>query len=369
MPARAVGIVVLACTAAPLQAQVLRGVLIESGSALPVAAGLLQLLSGGDTIIISVGTSERGRFAFPEVAPGRYRIRALRIGYRAWTSEPFQLAAGQIKDDTLAIPTVPVVLEEITVEARSPCHATPREDRRMALLWDEVRTALGLLEAELPDTVEFESVLTRRFVDPMDRIVAQERRTLYNIGRWPVTSQQPESLARLGYVQPRDTLEGPVYYGPDAKVFFSDAFLRTHCFRLEPTPKQTPELVGLGFEPVKRRRVIDIEGTLWLDRQSGALRTLEYRYVPLWDWVPRGRAGGVLSFGRLDSGSLVITGWVVRAPVARIDRSPAGRLLHDERSRPYFGSGRLVLHGFRLEIGEVQEIRARDGRVLWRRPP
>jgi hypothetical protein len=369
MPARAVGFLVLACAAAPLQGQVLRGVLIESGSAQPVAAGLLQLLSGGDTVVVSVGTSERGRFAFPEVAPGRYRFRALRIGYRAWTSEPFQLAAGQIKDDTLAIPAVPVVLEEIVVEARSPCHATPQEDRRMVLLWDEVRTALGLLEAGVPDTVEFESVLIRRFVDPMDRMVAQERRTLYDLGRWPVTSQEPESLARLGYVQPRDTLEGPVYYGPDARVFFSDAFLRTHCFRLEPTPKQTPELVGLGFEPVKGRRVIDIEGTLWLERQSGALRTLEYRYVPMWDWVPRGRAGGVLSFGRLASGSLVIIGWVIRAPVARIDRLTAGRSPRDERARPFFGSGRLVLHGFRLETGEVQEIRAKDGRVLWRRPP
>ena len=97
MPVRVFGFVVLACTVAPLEAQVLRGVLIESGSALPVAAGLLQLLAAGDTVVVSVGTGERGRFAFPAVAPGRYRIRALRIGYRAWTSEPFLLAAGQTR--------------------------------------------------------------------------------------------------------------------------------------------------------------------------------------------------------------------------------------------------------------------------------
>lgn len=367
MRVRPAWLVVLVSAAAPLEAQVLRGVLVEAGSSRPVAAGLLQLLAGGDTIVVSVGTSERGRFVFPDVAPGRYRIRALRIGYRAWTSEPFPLAAGQIRDDTLAIPAVPVVLNEISVQARSPCRATPREDRRMALLWDEVRTALGLLEAGGPDTVEFKSFLTRRLVDAGDRLVDQEHRTLVDLGRWPVTSQSPESLASLGYVQPRDTLAGPVYYGPDTKVFFSEAFLRTHCFRLVPAPKDLPGLVGLGFEPVKARGVIDIGGTLWLDRWSGALMTLEYRYVPLWDWVPRGRAGGVLSFGRLASGQLIITGWVIRAPVARIDRSPVGRFTSDERARPYFGRGRLTLHGFRVEIGEVQEVRGSDGRLLWRR--
>lgn len=367
MPVRAIGFVVLVSAVAPLQAQVLRGALVEAGSTRPVAAGLLQLLAGGDTVVASVGTNERGRFAFPPVTAGRYRIRALRIGYRAWTSEPFPLAPGQIQDDTLAIPAVPVVLNEIVVETRSPCRATPRGDRRMALLWDEVRTALGLFEAGNPDTVEFKSVLTKRFQDPADRVVEQANRTLFDMGRWPVTSQPPESLATLGYVQPRDTLEGPVYFGPDAKVFFSDAFLHTHCFRLVPSPKQAPGLVGLGFEPVKGRRVIDIGGTLWLDRHSGALRTLEYRYMPLWDWVPRGRAGGVLSFGRLASGQLIITGWLIRAPVARIDRSPVGRFTADERARPFFGRGRLTLHGFRVEVGEVQEVRGSDGRLLWRR--
>jgi hypothetical protein len=199
--------------------------------------------------------------------------------------------------------------------------------------------------------------------------VNQEQRTTFDVGRWPVTSQPPESLASLGYVQPRDTLNGPIYYGPDTKVFFSDAFLRTHCFRLVTPPRQTPGLVGLGFEPVRNRRVMDIGGTLWLERMSGALRTLEYRYIPLWDWVPRGSAGGVLSFGRLASGQLIITGWVIRAPVASIDRSPVGRFSSDERTRPFFGRGRLTLHGFRVEIGEVQEVRGGDGRLLWRREP
>jgi hypothetical protein len=357
--------IVLLVWGVPLHGQVLRGAVVEAISGQPVAGGLVQLLSGTDSVAAAAATNERGNFAFKTVAPGRYRLRALRIGYQAWTSPPFTLDSGQVRQDTLAIPAVPVVLEEITVETRSPCRASPSSDRRLALLWEEVRTALGVFGATSTDSLEFHSEVTRRFVDSSDHLSDERRSRIVGTGRWPVTSQAPESLAARGYVVTRDTLDGPVYYGPDVAVFFSDAFLRTHCFRLVPPPKQDRSVVGLGFLPVKGRPVTDIAGTLWLDRGSLELRTLEYHYAPLWEWVPQGRAGGALSFGRLASGELVITGWVIRAPVARIDRSPAGQWLGDEKTRAFFGRGRVALHGFREEMGVVKEVRRADGRVLW----
>ena len=210
-------------------------------------------------------------------------------------------------------------------------------------------------------------ILTKRMMDPGDHLVSENSFSAFGRGAWPIVSLPPESLASLGFVQPRDWTTGPIYFGPDVAVFFSDAFLRTHCFRLLPSPKGESNLVGLGFEPVKGRQVVDIEGVLWLDRDRNLLRRLEYHYTGLWNWVPKGSAGGRLDFNVLPQGAPILTHWSIRAPVARIEHWPEGARVHDESTRPYFGPGKVVLHAFREELGEVQDVRRPDGEVLWRR--
>jgi hypothetical protein len=238
----------------------------------------------------------------------------------------------------------------------------------MALLWDEARTALGLLGAgNREEMLEFRSLLTKRMVDPGDHLVSENNLLAFGRGAWPIASQPPESLAQFGFVQPRDTISGPVYFGPDIAVFFSDAFLRTHCFRLIPGPDRT--LIGLGFEPIKTRKVVDIEGVLWLDRGRNRLRRLEYRYTALWPWVPKGSAGGRLDFEFLAGGQPVLTGWSIRAPVARIEDWPEGTRVRDQTTLPFFGPGKVALHGFREEVGEVNDIRLADGQVVWSQTP
>jgi hypothetical protein len=350
-----------------ISAQIVRGTVLEEDSRRPVAGALIQLLAPGDSIRASAVSGENARFSLPQVDPGRYRLRMLRIGYRAWTSEPFALAAGQVLDDTLAIPAVPVVLTEITVEANNPCRGSPEEDRRLALLWDEARKSLGLTGASTGEVLAFRTARSRWFVDPYAHVSDLRRWEAFDEGRWPVTSLAPESLAVAGFVQPRDTTLGPVYYGPDAAVFFSDGFLRTHCFRLVASPPDAPGLLGLGFEPVKGRAVPDIEGVLWLDRKSSVLDRLEYRYTGLWSWVPAGRAGGTIEFGLLSSGQLVITAWELRAPMASTQPYPPAVRERDQSTRPYFGGQKVLLHGFKVEAGSVQEVQGADHRVLWQR--
>jgi len=348
--------------------QVLRGTLIEEGSRQPIAAALVQLIAAErDSILASAVTGEQGRFVLPRVAPGSYRVRALRIGFRPWVSAPLSLDAGATRDDAIAVPAVPVVLAEITVETKSPCRGSPAEDQRMALLWDEARTALGLVGAGTLQPLEFRSTVTRRLLDPGDHLSQENSWSSFGRGAWPISSQPAESLARLGFVQPRDSLAGPVYFGPDVAVFFSDAFLRTHCFRLFPPPPGSPDLLGLGFEPIRGRTVSDIAGVLWLDRERNLLRRLDYGYTGLWGWVPKGSAGGQLLFARLPSGQPILTGWTIRAPVARVESWPEGVRVRDQSTRPFFGSGRVVLHGFREERGRVDDVRNAAGQVLWRK--
>lgn len=353
--------------AAGLGAQVVRGTVVEEESRRRVAGALVQLLGAGDSIRASAVTGENARFALSQVSPGTYRLRMLRIGYRAWTSEPITLAAGQVVDDTIAIPAVPVVLDEITVEANSPCRGSPEEDRRLALLWDEARTSLRLSDVSAGELLSFRTQRSRWFVDPYAHISDQRAWEAFDEGRWPITSLAPESLAVAGFVQAQDTTLGPVYYGPDAAVFFSDGFLRTHCFRLVAPPADAPGMLGLGFEPVKGRAVPDIEGVLWLDRKTSALHRMEYRYTGLWSWVPPGRAGGSIEFALLTTGQLVLTGWELRAPMASTQPYAPTDRRRDESTRPFFGGQKVLLHGFKVEIGSVQEVLGPDHRVLWRR--
>jgi hypothetical protein len=351
----------LLLAAFPLGAQVVRGTLTEELSGRPVHGGLAQLI-GPRGVAASAVTDERGRFLLPEVAPGSYRLRALRIGYRPWTSDSFTLGPGEERTFTLVIPSVPVLLDELVAQGTSPCRARPESDRRVTLLWDEARTSLGLLGGGRAG-LEYFGVLTRRRLDPAGKVNFLDTYPSLSEGAWPVTSVAAESLAAAGFVQVRDTVQGPVYYGPDVAAFFSDAFVATHCFRLVAPPRRERHLVGVGFAPARGRRLPEIEGTLWLDRRTGALVRLEYHYVNLWRWVPERSAGGVLEFARLADGTPVMTGWKLTAPIAR--RLPwTGRV--EDGTREYFGGGEVTLQGFSEEGVEVREVRL-GTRVLWKR--
>lgn len=355
--------VLLGCLTSPAAAQSLRGTVLEELSQRPVAGGLVQLLDssrvGGSAV-----TDEQGRFVLGGVRPGLYRLRVLRIGFRPWSSDSLYAVADGERQVVLTVPVVPVLLDDIAVEGANACRATPEADRRVALLWDQARTSLGLLGGGRRD-LDYHVSITRRRRDAAGRVNHLELLPSLGQGAWPVTSQPAESLAQLGFVQPRDTLDGPVYFGPDVAVFFSDAFLRTHCFRLVAPGATERWLLGVGFSPVRGRPVPDIEGTLWLDRRSGHLHRLEYQYTGLWHWVPDGAAGGSLDFSRLQGGTPIITGWKIMAPVAR--RLP-WRRTGDATGRRFFGQAEVMLGGYREEEAVVTEVRSAGGAVVWKRP-
>ncbi|HSB54057.1 MAG TPA: carboxypeptidase-like regulatory domain-containing protein [Gemmatimonadales bacterium] len=360
--------VLLLAAASSASAQGINGVVTEAESHHSVNAALVQLLPAeSDSILASTVTTEQGRFRFIGIPVPRYRVRILRIGFRPWTSEPLLREAGRASEVAFAIPAVPVVLSDITVEAKSSCRSSPADDERLARVWDDARTALALLRTSTgSQKLEFQGQTTRRMVDPRGHLVSENKDLLSSLGAWPISSQPAESLAQLGFVQAKDTVFGPVYYGPDVNVFFSDAFIRTHCFKLVQEKDST--LLGLRFEPAKGRDIPDIEGVLWVSRERNRLRRLEYRYTALWNWVPKGQAGGQLDFTFLPDDRPALTGWSIRAPVARVEDWPEGARVRDATTIPYFGHGKVVLHGFREEAGVVREIRIPGGAILWSGP-
>ena len=175
------------------------------------------------------------------------------------------------------------------------------------------------------------------------RIARESGDTSNGFSAWPFGSLPADSLVRNGFVQ--EGPNGPTYYSPDASVFFSDAFLDTHCFSVETHPTDST-VVGLRFEPVRKRKLPDVLGVLWLDRASRELRRLEYRYTGLDDWAPARLVGGWIEFRRLPNGAPLIVAWQIRAPI------------------PSSNGGKRKLFGFMEREGRVINVFTADGHPI-----
>jgi tetratricopeptide (TPR) repeat protein len=116
----AAGPVLVVCilvATAPTAAQTVRGRLVDAQSGQPVAAGEVALLSGesGETVVRRALTTDSGRFALTAPTPGRYRLKAERIGYQAVVSPPFDLVASrplevELKISSQAVPLAPLIV-------------------------------------------------------------------------------------------------------------------------------------------------------------------------------------------------------------------------------------------------------------------
>jgi hypothetical protein len=138
----------------------------------------------------------------------------------------------------------------------------------------------------------------------------------------PFVSSSPEVLLERGYVV--DRAGSSDYFAPDAETLQDQGFVESHCFRLVSIDER-PNIVGLAFEPAPSRRLPDVKGVLWLDRESYELRSLEYDYTNLPPVLQaRETGGGRIEFMPLPTGEWIVHRWVIRIPMSfrteRIDR-------------------------------------------------
>jgi hypothetical protein len=151
-------------------------------------------------------------------------------------------------------------------------------------------------------------------------------------------------------------------FAPDARALLSDEFAADHCFRVVSDPR-APELIGLRFTPVPAREVVDIAGIFWMDRESGLLRRVQYRYHNGGEAMDAAEAGGSLTFGAVGDSVYGITAWEVRSPVY------ATRVVRTDRGldrRPVAGGARI--EGATIALAPAAEPVATDasGRVFGR---
>src|SRR5687768_13909123 len=110
-------------------AQTVRGQVVEGTAGAPVGTGFVVLMGPDAKELSRALTDDQGRFAIKAPAPGRYRLRSERIGFKLTTSPWIELAQDQILVYRLEVSAVPIRLEEIRVAAETKCRVRPEEGR------------------------------------------------------------------------------------------------------------------------------------------------------------------------------------------------------------------------------------------------
>ena len=339
-------VLALVTCAGPAAAQVVRGAVVDNLSRAPIGSGIVLLVGADGTERARTLTDPSGRYLLRSSVPGEHRLRTLIIGFQPWESPAFPLARGQTVEREIELDLLRVALPPITVEAERTCVVRPGEGEAAAALWDEVKKAVSAttLAAE-SRRYRFRTRTRERVVDRLNVVQSD---TVFPLApgyrAWPFASLDPELLSRRGFMQ--SDVGGPVFYGPDAVLLVSDVFLDDHCFRVRGASDN--EELGLLFEPVGGRRVPEIEGVLWLDAESTALRRLEWRYRNIPSWARQGQPSGSIEFSQLPDGAWFVRGWTLRAPVAQV----------------YTMRADTSFYGVRIRASEVTEVLDREGRVI-----
>ena len=297
-----------------LSAQTVRGRLTEATAAQPIAGAMVVLLDGSGRSVEGSLTGADGAYEIRAPAPGRYRLRAQRVGYQSAVLTHFDLAGGETLVRDIVASTEAVMLEGLTVGATNPCDVRPAAGRATARLWEEVRKALEAASFTERDSLYQYTVRTHsRKLDPRSFRVLAESASTRNVYRVaPFASVSVEQLLDGGFVD--QTFSGITYYAPDAEVLLSEKFLDEYCFEIAES-RTNPEVVGLAFRPVSAHGAPAVRGTLWLDRATRKLRRLEYGYIRL--RLPGGAAAfasGRVEFEALPTGAWIVRRWHIRMP-------------------------------------------------------
>jgi len=354
-----------AALSARAHAQVVRGAVVDEASGRGLPGIVVVLLDSTGKRLAGVLAGEDGRYAIRTGVPGRFALRAERIGYRADAPTPVVLKVGETVELRLVTRPVPVLLGAVRVTDKSPCVTGASDGREVSSVWDEARKAL--YATDLTQREELFTARVSRFERTLDaqsgRVTSYQTKQSTGVTRSPFVSLAAAQLSADGYVRQSST--ETVYYGPDATVLLSDEFLRDHCFRLKAGEGKHGGSIGLAFEPVKGRDKADIAGTLWVDQKTGELRNLDYVYHQLPNLPSAVKSedfGGRIEFRHMATGAWIVERWVIRMPML-VDKgrfaTRSDAIIPGTAPKPV---ERIQLAAIREEGGEVVETVSRGER-------
>ena len=286
------------------------GVARAEESDAPVQFALVRLVRADSGPSPSEGppqgiTSADGRYWFSDVAPGRYRVQLLRIGFRPVLSDPVQVAAGETARLDLRVALQPLLLPPVSVMAEV-C-VTARELFRhpqLLALWQQARDGASV-RTELMARYRYQMLNREEGYE----LKADGPTPVHTLDR-PFVSDPKWALSNAARIRAQRLSRG--YYGPndgwglpnELEVLHED-FLKAHC--LSSVAERGDGEVGLRFRPLRARRdFLDVRGTIWLESATYLARRIKLEYVD-----------GEESRGtvRLDFADVAVAGGTLRMPV------------------------------------------------------
>lgn len=306
-------------------------------------------------------TNSHGQYRLIAPDTGFWRLRTARIGYRSVTSARFRIAPGELATRDLAVSVVPVALDTVRAMGRNLCRLSAADSSTVVgIAWDQVRTALAATQLSAGNgAIHTSTLMYERMVDPRNGRVGAQAIDLRNgVAAQPWRSPDEDSLHLRGFVYSLPD-EGRVFEAPGLDVLVSERFLEDHCLRIDKASAKAR--LGIAFEPTRdRRRLPEIRGTVWLNRQTSELEELIFEYVH----VPREEAQvakGSVGFARMANGMWVISRWNIRMPT--FVREP----VFDKVGK--VSSWRTRMDSVKSTGGELIAAQiAPSGDTLWARP-
>lgn len=296
-------------------AQRVRGTLTDSTTQEPVPGAVLSV-SDSTGRFLSRGVADgSGHFDLPRL-PGSARLRVVRIGYSPLDAT---LPAG---DEPLNLHMLAIAsrLATVTTAGRRVCPGDSGNSQALEL-WEQVRAgffASVVARESKPPTLLLRYYRVER--DPMLRRVQDDSnwsRTVVGDESF-IAARSAAVFASDGFMHEHSGGERD-FFAPDENVLLDPAFAGSHCLRVVAADPAHRNEIGIAFDPIDAERdtVVDIRGTVWLDRKDLNLRTLDFDYTNL-ERVKSG-AGGNITFQLMPSGVPMIVKWMIHSPEIATD--------------------------------------------------
>jgi len=333
---------------AAAQAQRVRGTLTDSSTGEPVSGAVVSVLDSTGKFLSRTIADEKGQFAAARLRGAR-TLHVVRIGYRPADRSIVD------SDTTVDLRLAPIAsrLAALTASEGRVCPGKPGTNEALEL-WEQARN--GLLASVVaresnPPRLKIRTYWRTR--DPVRKWIESDSSRMKDIiaDRSYVAARPAWAFEAEGYM--REHVGGDRdYFAPDEAVLLDPSFAATHCMRLVGPDAAHQEQIGIGFEPAdirERDTVVDLAGTLWLDRQKPSLRSFEFQYTNL-ESRARG-SGGSLTFATMPNGVPMIVRWDIHSVILAVDAEYTNGVHRNPPPRSMRGNVRVL--GYQETGGET----------------
>jgi hypothetical protein len=356
----AVLLALVAATAAiaspAMQAQRVRGTLTDSASGEPVSGAVVSVLDSTGQFLSRTIADDKGRFAAARLR-GAHSLHVVRIGYRPADAPIVE------SDSTIDFRLSPIAsrLATLTASDRRVCPGKPGTSEALEL-WEQARN--GLLASVVARESNPPHLRIRTFWrtrDPVRKRIESDSSSTKDIvaDRSYIAARPAWAFEAEGYM--REHVGGDRdYFAPDEAVLLDPSFAATHCMHIVGADAAHEGQIGIGLDPAdirSRDTVVDLVGTLWLDRPTPSLRSFEFEYTNL-ESRARG-SGGSLTFATMPNGVPMIVRWNIHSAMLAVDYENTNGLHRSLPPRPVRNNVRVL--GYQETGGETGYATWPDG--------